>query len=158
MTYLSVLYRSGTVNTPRKQTLSCFFLHHFPPSLISLFLNSHSDEMTARSLKNFSVVYFNSENRYSVVPSGWLDLSGDSILCFWPSTKTKNAGSLSTCAESIPEDDWTASEVQFIKSYGRHFLKLIGIGSMISNELEHPITSHIVLQGVMKKQQQSQEL
>ena len=68
------------------------------------------------SLKKFSVVLFNDENRYAVVPSSWIRL--DSSQCYWPGRKTKNPATLATDENSIPDKTFGLHGAQFIKSYG----------------------------------------
>lgn len=69
--------------------------------------------------KNFSVVFFNSENRYSVVPTTWLVEHEGKNQCYWPGPKTKNANQLIQQADSQPAVNWKLHPVEYIKGFGK---------------------------------------
>lgn len=74
---------------------------------------------TMASSKLFSVVHFEKENKFCVVPCSWL--TEDRAECHWPGTKTKNPSSLQLDPNSIPEPNWKKFAVKYIKSYGKTF-------------------------------------
>lgn len=71
----------------------------------------------SKSVKLFSVVLFTNEQRYSVVPSSWIEPDGKS--CHWPGRKTRNPSALSQDGYSIPDPTFKVYGIQFIKSYGK---------------------------------------
>jgi hypothetical protein len=56
--------------------------------------------MVSKLSKEFSVVFFEKENKYTVVPSSWL--TEDKQRCYWPSKNTKKAQKLIKSANSQP--------------------------------------------------------
>jgi len=77
-----------------------------------------AQSLLVNNLKSFSVVFFNQENKYSVVPSTWI--SEDYMHCYWPNKKVKNANSLIEDSTSIPSSSWSLHSIEVIKSYGMY--------------------------------------
>lgn len=73
------------------------------------------DNLVGDPLKDFSVVFFTSEKRFSVVPSSWL--SEDRRFCFWPGAKVHNKSNLIRTANSQPDPSWKRLLIDFVKSY-----------------------------------------
>lgn len=69
-----------------------------------------------RSLKLFSVIYFNLEHRYAVIPSNWLESNKE--VCLWPGPKTKNPSKLVKDPNSKPDRTFKKFSIRLIKSYG----------------------------------------
>jgi hypothetical protein len=72
--------------------------------------------MVSKLSKEFSVVFFEKENKYTVVPSSWL--TEDKQGCYWPSKNTKKAQELIKSANSQPSPQWKDFSVNIIKQYG----------------------------------------
>lgn len=70
-----------------------------------------------KSLKLFSVVVFNKDKTFSVVPSSWI--TQDRTKCFWPDKKGKKGQELQKDPASVPGKTWKLHPCIVKKSFGK---------------------------------------
>ena len=67
--------------------------------------------------RQFSVVFFPSDNSVEVVPTNWL--SADQKQCPFPLGKSKGLKKLQKNANSVPDSAWPTWDVSLAKTYSK---------------------------------------
>jgi len=67
--------------------------------------------------KPFAVILFDCDGRYSVVPSTWINSTGD--VSKWPPKSAKNVEALVQDPVSEPQKNWKDYKITLIKYYSK---------------------------------------